>query len=67
MVSVYTLGIFGAGVLDGKLGGMLETMDSVTFWLMHAVLVGIGGVLMLVAARFFGSTLAPRDEAERSA
>jgi len=67
MVSVYTLGIFGAGLLDGKLGGLLETMDSVHFWLMHAILVAIGGALMLLAARLFGSTLAPQSEAERSA
>jgi hypothetical protein len=34
---------------------------------MHAGLVAIGGGLMLLAARLFGSTLAPRSEAERSA
>jgi len=67
MVSVYTLGIFGAGILDGKLGGLLETMDPAHFWVMHAVLVAIGGALMLLASRLFGSMLAPKSEADRSA
>jgi len=67
MVSVYSLGIFGASLLDGKLAGMLETMDPAHFWIMHAVLVAIGGMLMLVAAKAFGTTLAPKNEAERSA
>jgi POT family proton-dependent oligopeptide transporter len=67
MISVFSLGIFGASLLDGKLGGLLETMDPAHFWLMHAALVAVGGGLMLLAARLFGSMLAPRSEAERSA
>lgn len=66
MVSVFSLAIFGASLLDGKLGGFLETMSPVAFWLMHAGLVALGGMLMLVATRLFGPTLAPRSEAERS-
>lgn len=67
MVSVFSLSIFCANLLDGKLGGFLETMSPAAFWAMHAGLVAIGGVLMLIAARLFRHTLAPRDETERSA
>jgi POT family proton-dependent oligopeptide transporter len=66
MVSVFSLSIFCASLLDGKLGGFLEKMSPTAFWIMHAVLVALGGLLMLAAARLFRSTLSPRDEAERS-
>ena len=66
MVSVFSLSIFCANLLDGKLGGLIETMRPAAFWAMHAGLVMLGGLLMLGAARLFGSTLAPRSETERS-
>jgi POT family proton-dependent oligopeptide transporter len=66
VVSVFSLSIFCANLLDGKLAGLLSSMTPTSFWTMHAALVALGGVLMLIASQVFHSTLAPRDEAERS-
>jgi POT family proton-dependent oligopeptide transporter len=59
MIGVYYLHLFMGNNLVGWLGGLLERMPGMQFWLLHAVLVGGAAVLMLVAWRLFGHLLAP--------
>ncbi len=57
--------IFLCNLLVGKLAGLLSTMSGAAFWSLHAALVAIASVMLLVCARLFGRTLAPRTEADR--
>ena len=59
MIGVYYLHLFMGNNLVGWLGGLLERMPGVQFWLMHAALVGGAGVAMLLAWRLSGHLLAP--------
>ena len=59
MIGVYYLHLFIGNNLVGWLGGLLERMPGVQFWLMHAALVGGAGVAMLLAWRLSGHLLAP--------
>ena len=52
-------------VAEQALAGLLSTMSGAAFWSLHAVLVAGAAVLLLVCARLFGRTLAPRTEADR--
>ncbi len=59
MIAVYYLHLFMGNMLIGYIGGLLSTMDAVSFWLLHAGLMG-GGVVLLIGARLaFGHILAP--------
>jgi proton-dependent oligopeptide transporter, POT family len=51
MMGVYLLHLFMGNNLVGWLGGLLDRISGLQFWLLHAALVGSAGVLMLVAAR----------------
>jgi POT family proton-dependent oligopeptide transporter len=51
MMGVYFLHLFIGNNLVGWLGGLLEHMSGVQFWMMHAALVGAAAALMLMAAR----------------
>jgi POT family proton-dependent oligopeptide transporter len=59
MIGVYYLHLFMGNNLVGWLGGLLERMSGMQFWLLHAVLVGGAAVLMLIVWRLFGHLLAP--------
>ena len=59
MIGVYYLHLFMGNNLVGWLGGLLERMSGLQFWLMHAALVGGAAVAMLLAWRLFGRLLAP--------
>lgn len=63
MMGIYLLNLFLCNLLVGKLGGLLDHMAGVPFWLMHAGLVGGAGVAMLLAARFAGHLLNPSGPA----
>jgi POT family proton-dependent oligopeptide transporter len=63
MMGVCYLHFFGASNLAGFLGGYLEKMPASQFWGLHAVLVGIAGVVVLIVRRLFGHLLRARDEA----
>jgi POT family proton-dependent oligopeptide transporter len=41
------LALFAGGVMSGWLGRYYETMPTPQFWLMHAVIVAVGGALIL--------------------
>jgi POT family proton-dependent oligopeptide transporter len=66
MIGVYLLHLFLCNNLVGWLGGLLDRMAGVQFWLLHAGLVGGACVLMLLAARFAGRLLDPGKEATSS-
>jgi POT family proton-dependent oligopeptide transporter len=67
MVGVYMLHLFLCNNLVGKLGGLLEHMSGVNFWLLHASLVGTSCAVMFIAARLGGHLLNPTGPAEKSA
>ena len=60
MIGIYYLHLFGANDLVGWLGGLVERLPGVKFWLLHAALVCGAGAIMAVAARVFGRVLAPK-------
>ena len=63
MMGIYLLHLFLANNLVGWLGGLLERLSGVQFWLLHAGLVGVACVLMLLAARFARHLLDPAGPA----
>jgi POT family proton-dependent oligopeptide transporter len=65
MVGVYLLHLFLANNLVGWLGGLLDRMTGVQFWLLHAALVGAASGMMLVAARLGRRLLDPAGPSDR--
>ena len=59
MIGIYYLHLFIANMSVGRLGGLLEPMGAINFWLMHAGLVAAGGAIMFVFALLFRHLLAP--------
>lgn len=51
MLGIDTTSTFAASIISGRLGGLYETMTSQNFWLLHAAIVGAGGLILLVLAR----------------
>ena len=51
MLGVYSVAVFFASVISGRLGGLYERLQPATFWLLHAAIVGGGGIAVLVLAR----------------
>jgi POT family proton-dependent oligopeptide transporter len=64
MIGVYYSHLFAANMLVGKLGGYLSSMPAGQFWLMHAILVGVGALGLLVVRAAAGRVLAPSTEDE---
>src|SRR5882762_8639939 len=62
IVGTYLLHLFLANNLVGWLGGLLDRMSGLQFWLLHAGLVGGAGAIMLVASRVAGRLLDPAGE-----
>ncbi|HEY1606897.1 MAG TPA: oligopeptide:H+ symporter [Allosphingosinicella sp.] len=61
MIGVYYLHLFACNFTVGWLGGLLDKMPAAQFWLLHAGLVGAGGVGLLIVRSFAGRILAPHD------
>jgi POT family proton-dependent oligopeptide transporter len=59
MMGVYYLHLFMGNNLVGWLGGLLERMSGIQFWLLQAALVGGAMLFMLLAWRMFAHLLAP--------
>jgi POT family proton-dependent oligopeptide transporter len=64
MIGIYYLNLFASNMLVGWLGTLYERMTPPAFWLLHAVLVAIGGALLLMAALVFRRILAPNVDLE---
>lgn len=67
MIAVYYLHLYLGNALIGKIGGLLDTMPAVSFWLMHAAIMAGGLVLLVLARLFFGHLLAPSFDAPAAA
>jgi POT family proton-dependent oligopeptide transporter len=50
MIGVYYLSIFVGSTISGRLGGLYERLSPTEFWLLHAVIVSVGGLLILLVA-----------------
>ena len=59
VMGVYYLHLFMCNNLVGWLGGLLEKMSGVNFWLLHAGLVGGAGLVMLITSRAAGRIMNP--------
>ncbi|MBS0363102.1 MAG: peptide MFS transporter [Proteobacteria bacterium] len=59
IVGLYYLHLFAGNLFVGWLGGQLEKMPAVRFWLIHAVLVGGAAVVFLIVRFLFGGMLRP--------
>jgi POT family proton-dependent oligopeptide transporter len=53
LIGINTLSVFAASVISGRIGGLYETLSPTAFWLVHAAIVGAGGLVMLMAAGWF--------------
>ena len=51
MIGVSTLSVFVGSVASGRLGGFYERMDPSAFWLMHAAIATVGGLVLWLVAR----------------
>jgi POT family proton-dependent oligopeptide transporter len=67
IMGVYYLHLFLCNNFVGWLGGLLEKMSGVNFWLLHAGLVGGAGAIMLIASRTAGRLLDPKGPAAPAA
>jgi proton-dependent oligopeptide transporter, POT family len=67
IIGIYYLAFFGANNLVGWIGGFLEKMPAIYFWLLHAALCGTAGIIFLIAGRLFGHLLAPGDDESKAA
>jgi POT family proton-dependent oligopeptide transporter len=61
IIGIYYLAFFAGNNLVGWIGGFLEKMAATPFWLMHAGLCGMAGIVFLIAGRLFGHLLAPGE------
>ncbi|MDI1249119.1 MAG: peptide MFS transporter [Lacunisphaera sp.] len=59
ILGVYYLHLFMCNNLVGWLGGLLERMSGVQFWLLHAGLIGGAALVMLVTAKAAGRVMNP--------
>jgi POT family proton-dependent oligopeptide transporter len=57
IVGLYYLHLFAGNLFVGWLGGQLEKMPAVEFWLVHAALVGGAGVVFFGVRLLFGNLL----------
>ena len=55
MIGGYSLAVFLGSVVSGRLGSLYERWPASEFWVLHAALVGFGGVLVLA----FGTLMKP--------
>ena len=51
LIGINTLSVSAASMISGRIGGLYESLSPTAFWLVHAAIVGGGGLVMLAAAR----------------
>jgi POT family proton-dependent oligopeptide transporter len=51
MLGAYYLSMFLGSVISGRLGGYYERLSAAQFWLVHAALVGLAGLLLMLFIR----------------
>jgi POT family proton-dependent oligopeptide transporter len=63
MVAVYTLQFAVANFLVGYLAGLLSALPGFDFWMLHAGIMLLAGVLLLLIRKLAGGILAPEYKA----
>ncbi len=63
IIGIYYLHLFAANALVGWIGGFLERMPAMQFWLLHAGLALGAGLVFLIVRKVAGRVLAPTDAA----
>jgi proton-dependent oligopeptide transporter, POT family len=63
MIAIYYLQLFLGNMFTGYLGGLLDTMPAVNFWMLHVALMLVSAAVLLVVSRFAGKILAPSYQA----
>ena len=58
---VYYLHLALCNFATGKIAGLVDSMNGVAFWTMHAAIIGGAGVVMFLLALFFRRALAPTE------
>ncbi|HEX3889076.1 MAG TPA: peptide MFS transporter [Phenylobacterium sp.] len=48
LIGVSSLAVFLGSTISGRMGSLYETLPASTFWMLHAALVTLGGLIMLV-------------------
>ncbi len=61
MIGIYYIHLFMSNNIVGWLGGLIEWMPPVQFWLLHAGLVAGSATLVFVVSRRFAALLTPDD------
>jgi POT family proton-dependent oligopeptide transporter len=59
MIAVYYIHLFLIGMTIGKIGGLMDKMSGVSFWLMHSAMMAVAVGLLIAVQIFFGRVLAP--------
>jgi len=59
VIGIYYLHLFIANTFVGWLAGFMDSMPSRDFWLLHAALVAVAGVLLVGVRALFGHLLSP--------
>jgi POT family proton-dependent oligopeptide transporter len=59
MIGTYYLSIFAGSTISGRLGGLYERLSPAEFWLLHAIIVAAGGLLILLFAARLRRELRP--------
>ncbi len=67
IMGVYYLHLFLCNNLVGKLGGWVETMSGVNFWLLHAGLIATATLIMAIVAKSAGRIMDPQGPAPAAA
>ena len=63
LMGISLLTVFTASIISGRLGGLYEAVTPAQFWLLHAVIVGAGWMVLLVLGRPLRRMLAGDAEA----
>ncbi|HEX4710505.1 peptide MFS transporter [Phenylobacterium sp.] len=67
MMGVFLLSVFLGSVVSGRLGGLYEHVSPSGFWMLHAGLVGLGGVILLAIGARFSAAFAAAPEGAAAA
>jgi POT family proton-dependent oligopeptide transporter len=55
MIGALSLSVTLGSLVSGRLGGLYESLNPAAFWLIHAALVGVGGLLFLAIGKSIGA------------
>ncbi|MFL6861466.1 MAG: MFS transporter, partial [Allosphingosinicella sp.] len=57
VIGLYYLAFFGANALVGKVGGLLSSLPTTTFWLIHVASAAIGLIAFILFKAALGKRL----------